>query len=137
MRSSRSRWRRSSTWAAESCLWCSARVAGRLEAAARVAEQQLDAGFYDLLASESRLTSLLAIAKGDVPEAAYRVPIGKASFDTPALVENYHAVLDELLRAKPASAKGRYLRKISLAPTMGPSVKIDTNRLKVVDPADA
>ena len=53
------------------------------------------------------------------------VPIGKASFDTPALVENYHAVLDELLRAKPASAKGRYLKTVTTSSTMGPGVKID------------
>ena len=42
------------------------------------------------------------------------------------------SMLDELQRAKPASAKGRYLKSISLSPTMGPSVKIDSNRLKVV-----
>jgi len=53
------------------------------------------------------------------------VPIGKASFDTTALVENYHAVLDELLRAKPASAKGRYVRGITTSSTMGPGVKVD------------
>ena len=53
------------------------------------------------------------------------VPIGKASFDAPALVENYHAVLDELLRAKPASAKGRYLQSVTISSTMGPGVKID------------
>jgi large subunit ribosomal protein L1 len=53
------------------------------------------------------------------------VPIGKASFDTQALVENYHAVLDELLRAKPASAKGRYLKAVTTSSTMGPGVKID------------
>jgi large subunit ribosomal protein L1 len=53
------------------------------------------------------------------------VPIGKASFDTGALVENYHAVLDELLRAKPASAKGRYLKAVTTSSTMGPGVKID------------
>ncbi|MGQ0832401.1 MAG: 50S ribosomal protein L1 [Microthrixaceae bacterium] len=64
------------------------------------------------------------------------VPIGKVSFDVAALQANFRAVLDEIQRAKPASAKGRYLKKISLAPTMGPSVRIDTNRLKVVD-ADA
>ena len=58
------------------------------------------------------------------------VPIGKASFDAEALRANFRAVLDELQRAKPASAKGRYLKKISLSPTMGPGVKIDTNRLK-------
>ena len=51
------------------------------------------------------------------------VPIGKASFDTAALVENYHAVLDELLRAKPASAKGRYLRASRPAPRWAPGVQ--------------
>jgi large subunit ribosomal protein L1 len=58
------------------------------------------------------------------------VPIGKVSFAEDALEVNLHAVLDELQRAKPASSKGRYLRKISLASTMGPSVKVDPNRLK-------
>jgi len=53
------------------------------------------------------------------------VPIGKASFDTKALVENYHAVLDELLRAKPASAKGRYIKGVTTSSTMGPGVKVD------------
>jgi large subunit ribosomal protein L1 len=53
------------------------------------------------------------------------VPIGKASFDTNALVENYHAVLDELLRAKPASAKGRYVKGVTTSSTMGPGVKVD------------
>ena len=61
------------------------------------------------------------------------VPIGKVSFDADALTANFRAVLDELQRAKPASAKGRYLRKISLSPTMGPGVKIDPNRLKVIE----
>ncbi len=58
------------------------------------------------------------------------VPIGKVSFDIDALRANFTAVLDEVQRAKPASAKGRYIRKISLSPTMGPSVRIDANRLK-------
>ena len=62
-----------------------------------------------------------------------QVPIGKVSFEIEALNLNFRAVLEEIQRAKPASAKGRYLRKISLSPTMGPSVKIDTNRLKVLD----
>jgi large subunit ribosomal protein L1 len=53
------------------------------------------------------------------------VPLGKASFDTQALVVNYHAVLDELLRAKPASAKGRYVKGVTASSTMGPGVKID------------
>jgi large subunit ribosomal protein L1 len=58
------------------------------------------------------------------------VPLGKASFPPDALEENFRAVLDELQRAKPASAKGRYLRKITLSSTMGPGVKVDTNRLR-------
>ena len=62
------------------------------------------------------------------------VPIGKVSFEADALQANFRAVLDEVQRAKPASAKGRYLRKISLSPTMGPSVRIDINRLKVPEP---
>ena len=58
------------------------------------------------------------------------VPIGKVSFEIEALRANFTAVLDEIQRAKPASAKGRYIKKISLSPTMGPSVRIDANRLK-------
>jgi large subunit ribosomal protein L1 len=58
------------------------------------------------------------------------VPLGKASFEPDALEANFRAVLDELQRAKPASAKGRYLRKITLSSTMGPGVKVDTNRLR-------
>jgi large subunit ribosomal protein L1 len=65
------------------------------------------------------------------------VPIGKASFEAPALVENYHAVLDELLRAKPASAKGRYLHSITTSSTMGPGVKIDPAVTKADEPAPA
>jgi len=61
------------------------------------------------------------------------VPIGKISFEPAALQANFRAVIDEIQRAKPASAKGRYIKKISLSPTMGPSVKIDSARLKVVD----
>ena len=58
------------------------------------------------------------------------VPLGKVSFAPEALEENFRAVLDELQRAKPASAKGRYLKKISVSSTMGPGIKIDSNRLK-------
>jgi large subunit ribosomal protein L1 len=63
------------------------------------------------------------------------VPIGKASFAPDALEENFRAVLDELQRAKPASAKGRYLKKITVSSTMGPGVKVDTNRLRPEQPA--
>jgi large subunit ribosomal protein L1 len=53
------------------------------------------------------------------------VPIGKASFSEADLMANYTALIDELNRAKPASAKGRYFRRVSLSSTMGPGVKID------------
>ena len=65
------------------------------------------------------------------------VPIGKVSFSAADLELNFRAVLDEIQRAKPASAKGRYLRKIAVSPTMGPSVRIDLNRLKVIETTDA
>jgi large subunit ribosomal protein L1 len=61
------------------------------------------------------------------------VPLGKASFDPADLETNFRAVLDELQRAKPASAKGRYLRKITVSSTMGPGVRVDTGRLRPVD----
>jgi large subunit ribosomal protein L1 len=53
------------------------------------------------------------------------VPIGKASFDAGDLLTNYHAVLDEVLRAKPAAAKGRYVKGIAVSSSMGPGVRID------------
>jgi large subunit ribosomal protein L1 len=58
------------------------------------------------------------------------VPIGKVSFDTDALVANYQAVRDEIMRAKPAASKGRYLKAASAASTMGPGVKIETESPK-------
>jgi large subunit ribosomal protein L1 len=58
------------------------------------------------------------------------VPLGKASFEPAALLENFRAVIDELNRAKPASAKGRYIKKVVVAPTMGPGVKVDPSRLR-------
>jgi large subunit ribosomal protein L1 len=61
------------------------------------------------------------------------VRVGKASFSPADLELNLRAVLDEVQRAKPASAKGKYLRKISLSTTMGPGVKIDINRLRVAE----
>jgi large subunit ribosomal protein L1 len=60
--------------------------------------------------------------------------IGKASFDERKLLENYAAVIEEIVRAKPSVAKGRYLRTITLASTMGPGVKVDTSRTRdIVD----
>ncbi len=57
------------------------------------------------------------------------VQIGKKSFDAGKLLENFNAVAKAILRAKPASAKGTYLRSLSVSTTMGPSVKIDTNEV--------
>jgi large subunit ribosomal protein L1 len=56
--------------------------------------------------------------------------IGKASFDKAQLLENLHAVMDELHRAKPASAKGRYVRAVTLSSTMGPGVPVDPLRAR-------
>jgi len=53
------------------------------------------------------------------------VPIGKASFSTEALVDNYQAVADEIVRAKPPAAKGRYVKRVTVSTTMGPGIKID------------
>ena len=60
--------------------------------------------------------------------------IGKRSFDDGKLLDNYSAVVDEILRAKPSTAKGRYLKSVTLATTMGPGVKIDPGHAK--DTAD-
>ena len=58
------------------------------------------------------------------------VPIGKASFEREKLTTNFRAVIDELNRVKPAAAKGKYVRSITVASTMGPGVKVDPSRLK-------
>jgi large subunit ribosomal protein L1 len=56
--------------------------------------------------------------------------IGKASFSTEQLVENYAAALDEVLRVKPSASKGKYLRKVTIATTMGPGVPVDPSRTR-------
>ncbi|HVE26265.1 MAG TPA: 50S ribosomal protein L1 [Sporichthya sp.] len=56
--------------------------------------------------------------------------IGKTSFSEVALVENYAAALDEVMRLKPAAAKGRYLKKANFSTTMGPSIPVDPNKLR-------
>ena len=53
------------------------------------------------------------------------VPIGKRSFDERALLENYAALVEEIVRAKPSAAKGRYIRQITLTSTMGPGIHVD------------
>jgi large subunit ribosomal protein L1 len=62
--------------------------------------------------------------------AIVHLVIGKTGFEEQALLENYAAVIDELIRAKPSAAKGRYLRSIVVASTMGPGVKIDPSRTR-------
>lgn len=61
------------------------------------------------------------------------VPIGKVSFEPAALAANLRAVVEELEKAKPASAKGRYMKKITVSSTMGPGVKIDPSRVLVTE----
>jgi large subunit ribosomal protein L1 len=62
--------------------------------------------------------------------ANVHIPIGKKSFDERALVENYAALIDEIVRAKPASAKGRYIKKVTLTSTMGPGIHVDPTRTR-------
>ncbi|MBM7785806.1 50S ribosomal protein L1 [Tenggerimyces flavus] len=57
--------------------------------------------------------------------------IGKSSFSEQQLAENYAAAVDEIMRLKPSSAKGRYLRKITVSTTMGPGILVDPNKLKL------
>ncbi|HTZ42514.1 MAG TPA: 50S ribosomal protein L1 [Jatrophihabitans sp.] len=63
-------------------------------------------------------------------QANLHLIIGKASFDADKLVENYGAALDEVLRSKPASAKGKYLKKVTFSTTMGPGIQVDVNRTR-------
>src|SRR4051794_24678828 len=65
------------------------------------------------------------------------VPIGKASFDKNALLSNLRAVVEELNRVKPASAKGRYIKGVTVSTTMGPGVKVDPARLRNLDEENA
>jgi large subunit ribosomal protein L1 len=69
--------------------------------------------------------------------AIVHLPIGKISFDERTLLENYAALIDEIVRAKPAAAKGRYLHTVTLTTSMGPGVKIDPSRTRgiVEEPA--
>jgi len=64
--------------------------------------------------------------------ANVHIAIGKKSFDEKALLENYAVLMEEIQRAKPAAAKGRYIRRITLASTMGPGIHVDPTRLRDV-----
>ena len=57
------------------------------------------------------------------------VSVGKASFDTDGLQANLATLIDEINRAKPASAKGRYIKKLTVSSTMGPAIKVDPARI--------
>jgi large subunit ribosomal protein L1 len=62
------------------------------------------------------------------------VSLGKKSFEERALLENYAALVDEIVRAKPAAAKGRYIRQITLTSTMGPGIHVDPQKTRgIVD----
>ena len=63
-------------------------------------------------------------------QSIVHLTIGKASFSEQALLENYAAIIDEIVRAKPAAAKGRYLISVTLATTMGPGVRVDASRTR-------
>jgi large subunit ribosomal protein L1 len=71
--------------------------------------------------------------------AIVHLVIGKTDFDERRLLENYAAVIEELVRAKPSAAKGRYIRSVTFASTMGPGVKVDPARTRdiVEEPAAA
>jgi large subunit ribosomal protein L1 len=79
-----------------------------------------------------------AVAESKAGKVEYRTDrtaivhmvIGKKDFDERMLLENYAAVIDELIRAKPAAAKGRYIRSVTFASTMGPGVKVDPSRTR-------
>jgi len=58
------------------------------------------------------------------------MPIGKASFTQQALVENYQAGLDEIIRVKPAASKGRYIKSVTVSSTMGPGVRVDPTKIR-------
>lgn len=68
-------------------------------------------------------------------QANLHLVMGKRSFDEQALMENYLAVVDEILRAKPASAKGRYVRSVTISTTMGPGIRLDPARIRDVEAA--
>jgi large subunit ribosomal protein L1 len=59
-------------------------------------------------------------------------PVGKTSFDASRLLENVHALVDSIVKAKPPAAKGRYLKSITVSSTMGPGVRIDTGSVETV-----
>jgi len=62
--------------------------------------------------------------------AIVHMTVGKTSFSDQQLLENYQAIIEELMRAKPSAAKGKYIRTVTLASTQGPGIKVDPTRTK-------
>ena len=78
----------------------------------------------------SKMVAELKAGRGEYRADRYgicHVPMGKASFDVEKLVENYAALYTEILRVKPSSAKGKYVKSVAVSSTMGPGVKIDSS----------
>jgi large subunit ribosomal protein L1 len=69
--------------------------------------------------------------------ANLHLTIGKTSFDESALLDNYSTLLEEIVRAKPSGAKGRYIKSITLTSTMGPGIKVDPSRIRSEQEASA
>jgi len=69
--------------------------------------------------------------------AIVHMTVGKTSFSDEQLLDNYRAVLEELLRAKPSAAKGKYIRTVTMASTMGPGIKVDPTRIKDLNESEA
>ncbi len=58
-------------------------------------------------------------------EGGMHVPIGKVSFDVKALEENFQALMDAVVKARPAAAKGQYIRRVDVSATMGPGIRVE------------
>ena len=69
--------------------------------------------------------------------AIVHMTVGKTSFSDEQLLDNYRAVMEEIMRAKPSAAKGKYIRTVTMASTMGPGIKVDPSRLKDLNESEA
>ncbi|MBE2317998.1 50S ribosomal protein L1 [Solirubrobacter sp. CPCC 204708] len=86
-----------------------------------------------------------AVAESKAGKVEYRtdrtaivhMTVGKTSFSDEQLLDNYRAVMEEIIRAKPSAAKGKYIRTVTLASTMGPGIKVDPSRLKDLNESEA
>ncbi len=118
-----------------------ARAAGADEVGAEDLIARIQEGWLDFDAPKTGTVTMdVAKAVQDIKggKISFRVDkhsnlhttIGKASFSAQQLAENYAAVLDEVLRAKPSSAKGKYLKKVTISTTMGPGIPVDPSRTR-------